>query len=198
MHAKVIASVLAAATRVRGWVLHSPCSDGYAAQASCDESWPRIDIYDVAKLWSLPSGGEPSSDGLAAGITYALHPQFCHQMLPRFREMGYSFLGPLLSSPFVSCDDIREARPSLSPHLSLAPQFARMRADGQWSTCRRGSPATARTSTSITRITRRVCPGGGDSSRHVGHQPQAHSLRGRLRGVLGGMGGGRAAGRRVW
>ena len=104
MHAKLIASVLAAAPRVRGWVLHSPCSNGYAAQASCEESWPRVDLYNVAKLWSLPSGGAPLSDGLAAGIIYALHPQFCHQMLPQHREMGYS-----LSSRFVSCDDIREA-----------------------------------------------------------------------------------------
>ena len=66
--------------------------------------WPHTDIPDQQLLgytWKVPS--DPTSkDGLGGGITWAWDPNFCDQIMPRFRE-DFFFV------PFVTCSMIKAA-----------------------------------------------------------------------------------------
>lgn len=63
-----------------------------------------FDLYQSVFLWGMPV--DPlSQDGLGGGITWALHPRFCDQLLPRFPEA--SRMGAFAS--FLTCEDLRHA-----------------------------------------------------------------------------------------
>ena len=44
-----------------------------------------FDLYETAFIWSAPSSPLDTA-GLGGGITWALHPNFCDEMLPLFPE----------------------------------------------------------------------------------------------------------------
>lgn len=61
-------------------------------------------LIEYTGLWSLPSDAY-SHEGLAGGITFAIHPLFCEQMKPRFPEESQGAFGV----SFLSCDRLRQA-----------------------------------------------------------------------------------------
>ena len=95
------------------WVLYSPLQrqlsykayeDGYGAHWSGPASF---DLSKVVFRWSLPESSG-SDEGLASGISFALHPDFCDRLMPLFpenTEMDSSFFG----ARFLSCKELRDA-----------------------------------------------------------------------------------------
>ena len=79
-----------------GFVLFSPWGTTEKADGTSDpyrsrtgaldwESPASFDLYETAFIWSAPSDPLDTS-GLGGGITWALHPNFCDEMLPLFPE----------------------------------------------------------------------------------------------------------------
>eukprot|EP00316_Scyphosphaera_apsteinii_P019737 CAMPEP_0119344124 /NCGR_PEP_ID=MMETSP1333-20130426/106809_1 /TAXON_ID=418940 /ORGANISM="Scyphosphaera apsteinii, Strain RCC1455" /LENGTH=647 /DNA_ID=CAMNT_0007356551 /DNA_START=125 /DNA_END=2068 /DNA_ORIENTATION=- len=74
-----------------------------------------FDLSEPALRWSLPLLSN-ATDALAGGITWALHPSFCDNLLPMFPEENYkTILG--FSSSFLSCSHLTQA---ILPLLSNA------------------------------------------------------------------------------
>jgi len=66
-----------------------------------------FDLSEPALRWSLPLLSN-ATDALAGGITWALHPSFCDNLLPMFPEENYkTILG--FSSSFLSCSHLTQA-----------------------------------------------------------------------------------------
>ena len=63
-----------------------------------------FDLYQSVFLWGTPADAL-SQDGLGGGITWALHPSFCEELLPRFPEASRA--GTFAT--FLSCASIRHA-----------------------------------------------------------------------------------------
>ena len=94
------------------FVLFSPWggeSQGYFNE-SLREEWRGPETFDLTEavfFWSFPE--EPlSQDGLGGGITWALDPSFCDEMLPKFSE-GRDPTAQLLGAHFLTCSDLRHA-----------------------------------------------------------------------------------------
>ena len=60
--------------------------------------------------WSLPADFDDHS-GLGGGIAYAIEPDFCERLLPKFREQTQSTWGKVvnLGVTFVDCEEIADA-----------------------------------------------------------------------------------------
>lgn len=76
----------------RGW--HPTLSN---VEWSSSDSFP-LD-YEIWRWGSPPFSN--SSDGLGHGISWAVHPRFCDEIMPRFPERS------VFGVKFVSCDDLR-------------------------------------------------------------------------------------------
>ena len=63
-----------------------------------------FELYETVFLWSWPES-ELDHSGLGGGITWALHPDFCAQMLPHFPEASRT--GTFAT--FLTCDDLHHA-----------------------------------------------------------------------------------------
>ena len=103
---------------VQGWVLYTPYSRARAGIAYSDlgETRPGNDwsptnnysLHEISLVWgSSPTGfGE---DGLGKSISFAIHPEFCTQLLPKFPEDG-SRSGSIDGFvSFLSCSNLRAA-----------------------------------------------------------------------------------------
>ena len=99
---------------VSGFVLFSPwgrieqdgLTDPYLSpNLEIEWSGPEsFDLYETVFLWSMPANAL-SQDGLGGGITWALHPRFCEQILPMFPEASPA--GTFAT--FLTCADLRHA-----------------------------------------------------------------------------------------
>ena len=96
---------------VAAWVLYSPYDaamrgEGYFLHG-VGAPWSGPSAFDLAVpvfRWSLPPFAN-ASDGLGRGITWAMHPDFCKQMMPAFRG-EYLLFGAVR---FLTCDSLRSA-----------------------------------------------------------------------------------------
>ena len=67
-----------------------------------------FNLEGVSLRWGLPPSAYDSK-GLAGGISFALHRDFCSRILPLFPESAEHFKSSsILSTLFLSCDDLRE------------------------------------------------------------------------------------------
>ena len=98
---------------VCGFVLFSPWGtvekDGvtgaYVSRTGTVEwdSPESFDLYQSVFLWGSPADAL-SQDGLGGGITWALHPRFCQDLLPHFPEAE-----AVAFTTFLTCADLRHA-----------------------------------------------------------------------------------------
>jgi len=101
------AVMLALVPRCAAWVLQSPYPPGIAGigyGVTENTLWHNNNSFDLSSIvlrWGLAELSK--SDALGGGITWALHPDFCGQLLPRFPEKEGQFID------FVSCEDLRAA-----------------------------------------------------------------------------------------
>jgi len=65
-------------------------------------------LIEFTPLWSLPTDAY-SDVSMAGGITYAVHPLFCKQMVSRFPEDNLATLEGILNVKFLDCTRLRLA-----------------------------------------------------------------------------------------
>ena len=90
------------------WVL----TGGGSSTAGCDAKGDIDSLYDRIVLWPLSEPDPPeevTTKGLNGGLTYAIHPQFCERMLPRFPEEDFESIENIFGFSFLDCDRIRKA-----------------------------------------------------------------------------------------
>lgn len=120
-----------AAVPASAWVLSD---DPRSSTAGCDAKGDIFNLYDKIVLWpygaptppsappppptapsalttpeDIDSPEEVSTKGLKGGLTYAIHPQFCERMLPRFPEEDFESIENIFGFSFLDCDRIRKA-----------------------------------------------------------------------------------------
>ena len=127
---------LAIAHLANAWVLLSPfprahIGQGYsriADDTTTTHDWPGPAYPDLnALVWPWPAAAHPDDgQGLGKSITYALHPDFCDELLPKFPEDGArgGHLDGFLS--MLDCNSLKMAIhlafttwAANSPHLSF-------------------------------------------------------------------------------
>jgi len=106
----------------QGWVLYSPTRKqdavanipGYANIAG-DKVWKDPSTFNLSESvlrWGLPSNPY-ITEALARGVSWALHPDFCEDLLGQFPEENFnvdlSWLGWERAFSFLSCDDLTTA-----------------------------------------------------------------------------------------
>lgn len=107
MRALAFALALAVAP-ASAWVL----TGGGSSTAGCDAKGDIDSLYDRIVLWPLSEPDPPeevTTKGLNGGLTYAIHPQFCERMLPRFPEEDFESIENIFGFSFLDCDRIRKA-----------------------------------------------------------------------------------------
>ena len=99
---------------VYSWVLFSPMRTMLAEKMyenGVGLGWSDPSSFNlemVSLRWGLPPSAY-ESEGLAGGISFALHRDFCERMLPLFPESAEHFkASKVLSTLFLSCDDLRD------------------------------------------------------------------------------------------
>ena len=93
------------------WVLYTPYeraqnNEGYVLDGE-GMVWSRENTFDLAKVtffWSRPQDAY-GTNGLGGGITWAMHPDFCDEIMSSFREESFLF-GAIR---FMTCDSLRNA-----------------------------------------------------------------------------------------
>ena len=121
--------MLSQIAHIRGWVLYSPFeaplnNEGYVLNDR-GPSWRSPSDYNLSHInffWSSPEDAT-SLEGLSGGISWAMHPDFCPSIIPKFREEQLLF-GTI---KFMTCDSLRNAIDtalrtwsSNHPHLSFS------------------------------------------------------------------------------
>lgn len=102
---------MAFACPVGAWVLYSPYQAAFDGEGyflnGAGVRWTSPDSFDLSKpvfRWTRDAdafGGE----GLGGGITWAMHPDFCDDVIPAFREERFFFN----TVQFMTCDTLRHA-----------------------------------------------------------------------------------------
>ena len=106
-----------------GWVLDSPTyryvytrEEGYertdnSVNPAVTTPWAGPESFNLSEVvtrWSLPA--DPyTDDELGSGISWAIHPSFCDDLLPIFPEENAAGAWKLLLPQFLNCDDLRMA-----------------------------------------------------------------------------------------
>ena len=98
--------LLLAAQPAVAWVIFSPVRRTLQEKSYEDnlrQAWKGPDTFNlelVSLRWGLPQSAHDSDDGLASGITFALHRNFCDRMLPLFPEAA--------TSSFITCTELQD------------------------------------------------------------------------------------------
>ena len=109
MRSLAFALALAAAP-ASAWVLTGGGSEPQGG--GCDFTGNIGSLYNDITLWPLTEPDPPeevTTKGLNGGLTYAIHPQFCERMLPRFPEEDFESIENIFGFSFLDCDRIRKA-----------------------------------------------------------------------------------------
>ena len=109
--AVAVAALVALAPPVDGWVLYSPYGaaydgDGYFLEGA-GARWTEPTSFDLSKpvfRWTR-DGDAFGNNGLGGGITWGMHPDFCAQVIPTFREERFFFD----TVQFMTCGTLRHA-----------------------------------------------------------------------------------------
>lgn len=105
-------SALAALARhVGAWVLYSPFQQAFDGNGYFLEGvgarWTSPASFDLSRpvfRWTRDADAL-SDEGLGAGITWGMHPDFCNDVIPAFREERFFFN----TVQFMTCDSLRHA-----------------------------------------------------------------------------------------
>ena len=95
------------------WVLFSPVNieDPYwSAEVESKSKWSSPASFDLSQSvvrWDLPPTSY-TDVGLGSGISWALAPDFCEWLLPRFPEEPFG-RNSSIAIEFVSCSELRDA-----------------------------------------------------------------------------------------
>lgn len=134
---------LATSAPASAWVARfrnlSAIADDLAARADDgDDEVPAAEITSMewqTQRWELPASSS-SSKGLGRGLTYALAPDLCERLLPRFRERELLAAGPLAPWAAPDCIAVGDAVArgfaawsAHSTHISFVDVSARCEAD---------------------------------------------------------------------
>ena len=105
--------MLSLLTLAPSWVLFSPVNieDPYwSAEVESKSKWSSPASFDLSQSvvrWDLPPTSY-TDVGLGSGISWALAPDFCEWLLPRFPEEPFG-RNSSIAIEFVSCSELRDA-----------------------------------------------------------------------------------------